>query len=614
MIGEWMFPRNKIFFMGLVIVLFFAMVCSRLLYLQLFKRVAYQKISENFSLKETPLLAQRGILTDCKGRVLATTRPSFNLFLTPQKIKDTQALFEKISKITGQSQEIFSQILEKNKKTPKYKALLLMQDLNSDQAAQLNIFKNLAQKNNEYADFSAIDLKIEPLRTYPQSELFSHPLGFVRNEGGDWLGVQGLEKFYEATLRGVDGKEQTVVDAFGREMNALAFGMAKESLLENPLPGKNLQLTLDRDLQEAANTAFGNQSGALALLELKSGDVLALVSKPSFNANQLLSNISAKEWKKINEDELKPLLNRTLQAAYPPGSTFKIVTALTGLMEGKISPQEKFSCPGYYMSGGRRFSCWNAKGHGQVDFYHALMSSCDVYFYKLGERLGVDRIAEYAKRLGLGQLTGIDLDYERSGLIPSSEWKKRVKKEEWNPSETLSMAIGQGYDLVTPLQNALMMATVASGGKKITPHLVKNEEGKEGVKKNEEGLKIPAEIYKTLMSALKGVVQDPGGTAHRIALPGVEIGGKTGTAQVVNYDTQGRKAKSRKTEDHAWFVAYAPAENPEIALAVVVEHGGHGGAAAAPIAQAVLKKYFEVYHNQVWKEKTDEPRKKSRRP
>ena len=329
--------------MALGVVLFFGMVSSRLLYLQFFKKDTYQKISENFSLKETPILAQRGAISDIKERIIATTRPSFNLFVIQQKLKDSKKLFEKISEITGQSTEGFFQTLEKNKKTPKYKAFLLLQDLSLEQATQLNIYKNLAQKNNEYADFLAIDLKVEPIRTYPQEGLFFHPLGFVKNESGEWSGVQGLEKFYNNDLKGVDGKEQSIVDALGRETNARFFEGTQELLSENPIPGKNLKLTLDLDLQKAANNAFGNQSGALTLLNIKTGGVLAFVSKPSFDANDLLSNLSFKEWKKINEGESKVLLNRNIQAAYPPGSTFKIVTDLAGLMEGKITPQEKIS-------------------------------------------------------------------------------------------------------------------------------------------------------------------------------------------------------------------------------------------------------------------------------
>ncbi len=313
----------------------------------------------------------------------------------------------------------------------------------------------------------------------------------------------------------------------------------------------------------------------------------------------------------LNTNEERPLLHRAIQAAYPPGSTFKIVTALAALGEGVIGIDEKMNCPGYYAAAGRKFGCWLGKGHGSVSFYKALVSSCDVYFYKVGERLGFDRVAAYAKRLGLGEPTGIELEYERAGLIPTSDWKLKERKQSWGIGDTLSASIGQGFDLVTPLQNAVMMARVASGGKMITPHLVlgieniptpsspgKTQESIIKIKRTEPGkidLALDESREKALIQALEGVVKDPSGTAHKSAVKGVTVGGKTGTAQVVNFDTFGRKAKTRKAQDHAWFVAFAPVENPQIALAIVVEHGGHGGAAAAPIAQAIIAKYFELY-------------------
>ena len=481
--------------------------------------------------------------------------------------------------------------------------------------------KNLLLESNSVGEWSALDIQVEPERHFLEGEAFGHVLGYLREirdeklkelqkehpnryEAGDIIGAQGIERHFDLELRGEDGKEEVIVDALGREVKDPAFGLDKEISRSIPKPGLNLHTTLDKDLQKVAYDALAGKEGAVVVLLVPSGEVLALVSVPSYDPEKMGANLSKAYWAFLNQDERKYLLNRATQAAYPPGSTFKIITGLASLSESLIRPEDKISCPGYYEYGGRKFGCWLSKGHGAVDFYHSLVQSCDVYFYKMGERLGIDRISNYAKLFGLGAETGIELDYERSGLIPDSVWKMKTKKEEWNPGETLSVAIGQGYNLVTPLQNALMIARVASEGLGITPTLVQYFEDGEGKRKNpsrllaqKAELSLDSEKWKAIHKALEGVVQDPGGTAHKIKLPGIGIAGKTGTAQVVNYDTFGRKAQSKSREDHAWFVAYAPTEKPEIAVSVLVEHGGHGGAAAAPVAQAVIKKYFEIYHD-----------------
>ncbi|MFO1519337.1 MAG: penicillin-binding protein 2 [bacterium] len=612
------FSRAKFLAMAACMTLFFLVVIGRLAYLQLVRGREYARFSDAYTVKEIPITAPRGNLYDRKGRVIATTRPSFNLLLNLSKAKKLDELLERVAPFVEKTPEELKEAVAQAKGQPRFRPVNLVTDLSREQVAKLQMRKTLATEDTEEGrDFSALEIRVEPIRHYEEGEMWGHVVGYLREISeeklkeaaksdpgkyfpGDVVGAQGIERRFDVSLRGRDGKQEAVVDALGHEVREDTFGLKKELLLSPPVAGDNYYLTLDRDLQKVAYDALKDKEGALVMLDVKTGEVLAMVSRPSYDPEKLVGNISRAYWVTLNTDERKILLNRTMQAAYPPGSTFKIITGLAALAEGVIKPTDKISCPGYYEVGGRRFGCWLGKGHGPVDFYRALVQSCDVYFYKVGEKVGIDRIAQYAKLFGLGGATGIEMDFERSGLIPTTEWKKKNRKEDWNAGETLSASIGQGYDLVTPLQNALMIARVASRGKEVKPTLVREIEHPDG---RRERLKREApspievgldqEKWDALIKALTGVVQDPGGTAHRIALKGITMGGKTGTAQVIGYDKFGRKARSKKTEDHAWFVAFAPAEDPEIAVAVVVEHGGHGGTAAAPVAQAAIQKYFE---------------------
>ncbi len=615
------FDRSKFLIASLVILFFFVIVFGRLTYLQLMKGGEYAEFSDSYTLKEIPIRAPRGNIYDRRGNLLASTRPSFNLFLTLKKVSNLNLLLEQIAPFLNSSVSELQERIAASRSFSRFSPVPLANDLSREMVSQIQMKKNLLQEDPQANDWDALEILIEPERHYLEGEAFGHVLGYLREISdeklkqfqkefpgryavGDWIGAQGIERRYDLELRGKDGKNEVIVDALGREVKSKSFALEKSLLQNSPEAGSNLHLTIDKDLQKTAYQALNNKEGAVVVMNVQSGEVLALVSQPSYDPEKLLGNQNKSYWAFLNTDERKSLLNRTIQAAYPPGSTFKIMTGLSILAESLIRPEDKISCPGYYEFGGRKFGCWLSKGHGPVDFYRSLVQSCDVYFYKMGERLGIDRLASYAKLFGLGSPTGIELDFEKSGLVPDSVWKMKTKKEEWNPGETLSVSIGQGYNLVTPLQNALMMARVANDGLAITPTLIQAIESPEGVKKKPERMivqKIDIALdhhgWAALKKALWGVVQDGGGTAHKIRLPGLSIAGKTGTAQVVNYDTFGRKARSKKMEDHAWFVAYAPADKPEIAVSVIVEHGGHGGAAAAPVAQAVIKKYFEIYHD-----------------
>ncbi len=606
-----------------IIITFFSIVIARLAYLQLAKGNEYLAFSDQYTIKEIPIRAPRGVIYDRKGKVLATTRPAVNLLLNLQKVKKLPELLEALAPLIDTTPENLKRIIANSKDLPKFRPIVIASDLSKEQVARMRIQKSLtfSSLDNGQEDFSALDLQIDTMRLYQGGEAFGHVLGYLREVSeekllelqkkysdrykiGDEIGVQGIERSFDFALRGSNGKQELIVDALGHEVNVDKLELNKDLKSFSPTAGENIYLSIDSDLQRVAYEALQNHTGAVVTINVRTGEVYTLVSKPSYNSENLVSNFTKSYWADLNRDEHKALLNRTIQGAYPPGSTFKIITGLAALAEGVVKPNEKVNCPGYYQLGNRKFGCWLSKGHGPTDFYHAIVQSCDVYFYKMGERLGIDKISHYGKLFGFGEQTGIELDFERSGLSPNTEWKRKIKKEDWNLSDTLSASIGQGYNLVTPLQNALMIARIASEGKMIKPtlihkivlpngELVKEASANWGQTKNS----LSEENWNLLFKSLSGVVQDPSGTAHRSAIPGITIGGKTGTAQVVNYDNFGRKATSRATEDHAWFVSFAPVENPEVAVAVIVEHGGHGGSAAAPVAKAVIQKYFEIYHN-----------------
>jgi len=411
---------------------------------------------------------------------------------------------------------------------------------------------------------------------------------------GDEIGQYGLERRWEELLRGQSGGQQVEVDALGRRVRVLHE--------VTDVPGYTVHLTLDRQLQETAYEALKGKEGTIVALDVNSGAVLALASTPAFDPNTFARGIKSDEWTGLIKDQLRPLSNRATQGQYPPGSTFKIVMSIAGLEEGVIQPESFIQDPGFYSFGNRSFRDWKKGGHGSVNLHKAIVESCDTYFYQLGPKLGVDRIAKWARAFGLGEKTGIALDDERTGTIPDTEWKRKRYRQPWFPGETVSVAIGQGYVTVTPLQLANMIAAVANGGKLYRPYVVNKVESVDGATVREYGpelirtIELKPDTLKRVRAALADVVSAPGGTGGAARSQVVSIAGKTGTAQVV--EMKGGYVKTEQlayfNRDHAWFVSYAPVENPQVAIAVLVEHGGHGGDAAAPMAKKVFEKFIEI--------------------
>jgi penicillin-binding protein 2 len=418
---------------------------------------------------------------------------------------------------------------------------------------------------------------------------------------GDMVGKDGLESIFEPTLHGTKGYKEVEVDVSGRELKTLRKFP--------PGSGNNIITTLDVRLQKELEelmkgTPENPVIGSVVMMKVQTGEILAMASKPSVDGNLFSTAISTKTWKNLINDPWHPMQNRSIQGLYPPGSTYKIVTAFAGLAEGAITPETTVYCPGHFRLGRGRYRCWKRNGHGTVNLQDALIQSCDVYFYTLGNTIGIDTLERYAKKLGLGTSTGVNLIGEKSGLIPSTQWKLRARKEPWLAGETISASIGQGYNLVTPIQQASMIATIANGGIRLQPYLVKRVEGQNGHVKKEffpkilEKVDIQPEHLDAIRSALREVVNGKRGTGRRARMKDVIVSGKTGTAQVVKLSVTEVGDEDEipfRFRDHAWFVAFAPFDKPEVAVSVIIEHGGHGGASAAPVAGKILQAYFKYY-------------------
>ena len=561
--------------------------------------------SEQNRVRKISLADYRGEIKDRHGNVIVNVRPSFSLYVTPE---DADNLSESLEFLSGLIEINKDKLRSDIRRSPSFKNVLIKRDISRREVAYIEENKML---------LPGIRIKIEPIRNYAHKDFASHVLGYLgevskselkiskfsRYELGDMVGKNGLEKIYESQLRGKKGFKEVEVDVSGRELKVLRKF--------SPKTGNSLVLTLDSRVQSKLETLMdevlreNSVEGSAVVMKVQSGEIIAMVSKPSFDPNSFATGISTKQWSGLVLDEKNPLQNRTIDGQYPPASTYKVVTAYAALAEKIIKPESTIFCPGHFRLGKRNYRCWKKMGHGDMNLHDALVQSCDVYFYKLGHRLGINNLAKYATKLGLGELTGIVLKGEKSGLVPSKQWKKKFKNEPWYPGETISASIGQGYNLVTPLQSARMISTIASGGLLVRPYLVKRIEDYDGRLIQEfspeviKKIKIEPEILRNIKEGLRGVVHEAHGTGRRARLKNVIVAGKTGTAQVVAMKDSEEIDPEEETpyshRDHAWFIAFAPYENPEVAVSVIIEHGGHGGATAAPIAGGILKTYFSHY-------------------
>ncbi len=591
--------KKKISLMIYVILLSFGILVLRMWYLQVLQKDAFKMLSENNRIRKVLLSDYRGKILDSNNSVIVDIRPSFNLYVTPEDTKDTEDIYKVLSERLNIEKKEFMQTI---KSSPSFKNILIERDLSRDDVAFIEEHK---------INLPGVFFKVEPLRNYREGSLAAHTLGYIGEisqsqlssyrdlnyRAGDYLGQYGLEKKYESYLRGKKGSKEIEVDASGRELKVLRQVFPKQ--------GQNLILSIDLEIQKTAEKLLKGIEGAIVVIDPKSGAIFAMANNPSFNPNLFAGKFSKKNWQMLINDKSHPLQNRSIQGQYAPGSIYKIVTASAGLGEGIIDESSTSLCTGYFKFGKRYYRCWKKAGHGKVNLHQALIRSCDVFFYKLGYRVGIDTLARYAFGFGLGQKAGFDLVNEEEGLIPTKIWKAEKKNEVWFPGETISASIGQSYNLVTPIQIANLIAAIANGGTLWKPFILKKIVAFDGtlIKKTKpqmvKKLPVSKKNLDIIRRALLGVVSEKGGTGHRASISGIKVSGKTGTAQVIRMKSNDELEKEEeipyKFRDHAWFVSFAPFENSSIAIAVVIEHGGHGGAAAAPIAREIIKKYFQLY-------------------
>jgi penicillin-binding protein 2 len=559
--------------------------------LQVIDADKYSSLAERNRVRYIPVIAPRGRMLDRDGRVLVDNRPSFSVLL----LRDDPRLVEKHLLTISEGLDIplddLREQLTNTRNLPKFQPIIIKPD-----ASQADI----AFIESHRRDVPVLEMISVSRRRYPAGVFLAHAVGYVgevseqqiessngKLRPGDFAGKTGLEHQYNDLLQGTDGMRRVVVNSVGQEVDRLAT--------QEAIPGKQIQLTVDYDLQQIAEQSLGQRPGAVVALDPRTGEVLAMVSRPTPDPNDFAVRIQADVWKQLNDDPLHPLLNRAIQAQLAPGSVFKIVTA-TAMLEDH-NPPESFTtfCPGYGTFYGRQFKCWvysSKKGptsHGTTNLHEAILKSCDIFFYTAGMRLGIDRLAYYGDKFGIGHKTGIDLPAEESGLMPSEQWAGRVFHRKWYAGETISVAIGQGAITTTPLQLARMIGGIASGGVFKQPHLLKDAQNV-----SEERFAISERTVEKITDAMYGVMNEPGGTGASLKLAGIEFSGKSGTAQVIGYDVRARMGKQKKFEDNAWFVGYAPKRNPEICVAVLVQESGkHGGEAAGPVVKDIIKAYYD---------------------
>lgn len=545
----------------------------------------YRELAENNRLRQEVIEAPRGLILDREGKLLVENTPGYVLQIDRTMVAEPGASLDWAAGILERDRSELAAILEEHRRVPRFRPIRLAEDLALGQVARF------AAEHLEHPEF---EITVEHFRLYRHAHQTAHVLGYLgevteveldRSEGayrpGDLVGRKGVEARWDERLRGEDGRRVVVVDSRGRQIEEYHRVPAR--------PGENLRLTLDLELQQEAARLLEGKVGTIVALDPRQGDVLALVSSPSFDPNRFARRLDPGDWAVLREDPDHPLQNRAIQNTYPPGSVFKIVMALAGLESGLVDADDQVVCHGSAKFYGHRRRCWRQRGHGRVELVSSLRDSCDIYYYKLGQQLGIEAIADFSRRLGLGRSTGIALPGEKAGLVPDEDWSRRARDTPWYPGETISVAIGQGPILTTPLQLAVLAGAVANGGTLWRPRLSFSQEPRgEQVVLREDDLQLVRE-------ALWKVVNDPDGTGRSAQIPGLEVLGKTGTAQVVAQETWTKNEDlPPELRDHAWFVSWAPRDDPRLVVVVFVEHGGGGSKAAAPLARELHEKFFRI--------------------
>ncbi len=578
-----------------VFLLFFILLL-RLWYLQVLKADYFRIRSENNRIRTIYVQPPRGLILDRNNKILVKNRPGYNLDMVLEDTNDPRESVKRLADIVHVSETDLLPKLNDQTKRRKYESKQIMKDVSRNVVAEV-----LARRYR----LPGIHVNVNPTRDYIYNNFASHTLGYIREitrqqldsemyEGylpGELVGQFGVENKLENVLQGSRGIRAVIVDAGGSRIG--------DAYYQEETAGRNVNLTIDFEMQEAAENSLKELRGAVVALDANTGEILAMASKPDFDPNMFASQVPAEIWKSMGGKE-KRLSNRVAQGGYPPGSVFKIFMAYAGLAEKVINKNDRIFCPGYLHFAGRNYKCHKHSGHGSVNLEEALIQSCDVYFYTVGQRLGVDNIHKYSTMFGLGRSTGFSLIQEHPGLIPSTAWKQKAfrKREDqkWYAGETLSVSIGQGAVVTTPLQIARSLAAMVNGGYLFHPYIIKGVQGEDSDKykpKLEEKIQLDQAIVDAVDAGLEGVVEHPRGTGHRASLKkefGVNVAGKTGTAQVVSLTA---RVKGKEFNDHAWFAGYAPAEKPEIVVVALIENGGHGGSAAAPAVKLVMESYFK---------------------
>ncbi len=590
---------NRIISAFILILLLTSGLIVRLVYLQIVGHEHYATLAKDNSIKIEPLVPTRGIIYDRHGKVLADNTQSFSLELIPEQIGDLNDTLLRLQKLLNISDEKIDQYQKQRKRQKRFVSTPLLISMTDEELAKFAVVRPY---------FPGVDIQARLVRHYPYAELASHVVGYVGriNEaemkslpiaeyrGSTHVGKIGIENTYEAELHGKTGYAEIETNVQARAINTVNS--------VPPTPGENLYLTLDIDLQKTAYDALDGFNGAVVAIDIKTGGVLVFASRPGFDPNPFVIGIANDAYQALQSSENQPLYNRALRGLYPPGSTIKPFIGLAGLEYNAINAEHKLFCPGYYQlpNVSHHYRDWKKGGHGSVNMTEAITQSCDVYFYSLASMLGIDRMHDFLQHFGFGEKTGIDLSGEKPGLMPSREWKRSQRNQSWYPGETLITGIGQGYLQVTPIQLAKATATLANKGNVVMPFLVKNTVSPDPAEPEAENppsnITLKPENINSITAAMVNVIHDPHGTAKGISKNiTYQIAGKTGTAQVFNIKQDAKYNENDidfKLRDHALFISFAPADDPKIAVAVIVENGGHGGSVAAPIAGQVIKQFL----------------------